>query len=127
MAEVIKYDDAPSDEPPVATDVEDDGLGGLSSRKEVRKRTRKVRQADAEFDSDLIAVLQSAEGRRLVARFLVEGRVNVSPYNPDPIEMARICGQQEFPRTLLNRLLKPELLDSYKLMLSENAGMRGEG
>jgi hypothetical protein len=98
-----------------------------SSAKEVRQRTREVRNAEEQFAKDLDVVLSSTEGRRVLwylaqgdalegsgalNEAFVAGMNDVTAYR---------LGRQSFSRMILGELLKPARLHFYQQIVEENA------
>lgn len=98
-----------------------------SSAKEVRQRTREVRNSEEQFAKDLDVVLSSTEGRR-VLWYLAQGdALEGSGALNEPFVAgmndvtAYKLGRQSFSRMILGELLKPARLHFYQQIVEENA------
>ncbi len=76
---------------------------------------------DDQDSGDLRKVLSTAEGRRFVLRVLAEGRLGVSPFATDSIQMAHNVGQQELGRIVIEWIQKlgPDVYPKLLMQRSE--------
>jgi len=100
-----------------------------SSAKEVRQRTREVRNAEEQFAKDLDVVLNSTQGRRVLWHLAQgdalegSGALNEAFVAGMNDLTAYRLGRQSFSRMILGELLKPSRLHFYQQIVEENATM----
>ena len=100
-----------SNEKPVITNA--------ASGKQLRAARKTIRQRKRQEKTDLLFVLDSPEGRRLIWRYLSFCGVNETPFAENANLMAFKCGMQNVGQRILADLVKNSP-DAYLLMMQEH-------
>jgi hypothetical protein len=98
----------------------DEPAFNAADKRQVGERARKQKNADAQRDSDMQAVLETPEGRRLMWKFMAACGVEGSCFNPNAAIAAYTSGKRD-----AGQMLKAWIVQAgekaFLLMVQENA------